>query len=75
MVHMVNERLLIRMVMDHTWDDLALVLMVVVVIVGMLALNIVHEFLKMMLDRKIFYLFLVLEIIIQFFNPILLFVF
>ena len=75
MVHMVNERLLIRMVMDHTWDDLALVLMVVLVIVGMLALNIVHEFLKMVLNRKIRYLFLVLEILIQFFLPVLFLVF
>lgn len=61
--------------MDHTWDDLALVLMVVLVIVGMLALNIVHEFLKMMLNRKIRYLFLVLEILIQFFLPVLFLVF
>ena len=64
MVHMVDERLLIRMVVDNPWDDLTFVFMVVLVIVGMLALNIVHEFLKMVLDREICYFFLVFEVLI-----------
>ena len=64
MVHMVDERLLIRMVVDNPWDDLTFVFMVVLMIVGMLALNIVHEFLKMVLDREICYFFLVLEVLI-----------